>query len=166
VTLAIAVKGTEGIILAVDSRVTVSVVGQNNILIPATYDNATKMLTATTQRFVGAITYGNALFGRTEPRTANSYMPEFEATLGDARLTVTEFAARLGQFFLDRWNANQQTGEPAYFFVGGYNEGEAYGRLYQLSVPTAPQPSELLANTFGAQWGGQGAIASRASHPN
>jgi hypothetical protein len=66
-TLAIAVKGTEGIVLAVDSRVTVQVIhpgaqgGPNNV-IPATYDNATKLLKVPKQQFVGAITYGNAIF--------------------------------------------------------------------------------------------------------
>lgn len=44
-SLGIAFKGPEGIVLAADSRVTLmtQLAGQN-ILLPATYDNATKML--------------------------------------------------------------------------------------------------------------------------
>jgi hypothetical protein len=100
-TLAIAIKGTEGIVLAVDSRVTLQLIttqGGNNIVMPATYDNATKLLKPSNQTYVGAITYGAAVFSPTEPRTANSYLPEFEAVLGETRLTVREFAVRLGQF--------------------------------------------------------------------
>jgi hypothetical protein len=63
VTLAIAVKGTEGIVLAVDSRATLQIVAQQvtpqgtaNVILPATYDNATKLLKPSNQGFVGAVT--------------------------------------------------------------------------------------------------------------
>jgi hypothetical protein len=56
---------------------------------------------------------------------------------------------------LERWNEGHQTGDPANFFIAGYDPGEAYGRLYSVIVPTQPEPKELVANTFGAQWGGQ-----------
>jgi hypothetical protein len=90
----------------------------------------------------------------------HSFLPEFEATLGLTRLTVEDFATKLGQFYLTRWNAGPQVGEPVGFFVGGYNDNEAYGRLYSVSVPNQPQPTELHVNTFGAQWAGQGTVAS------
>jgi hypothetical protein len=166
-TLAIAVKGTEGIVLAVDSRATIQIVaqqvtpqGNTNVILPQTYDNATKLLKPSTQNFVGAVTYGNAVFDVNQPRTAHSFLPEFDATLGTARLTVQDFAAQLGQFYLARWNTSPQVGEPVGFLVGGYNQNEPYGRLYTVSVPNLPQPTEVHVNTFGAQWAGQGAVAS------
>jgi hypothetical protein len=71
-TLAIAVKGTEGIVLAVDSRVTLQFSiqqGGHTAIIPATYDNAIKLLRVKKQNFVGAITFGNAVFDQQQPRT-------------------------------------------------------------------------------------------------
>jgi hypothetical protein len=159
-TLGIVVKGTEGVVLAVDSRVTLTLLtqqGNTHTILPATFDNATKLLKVAKQRFVGAITYGNAIFDVNQPRTAHSFLPEFEASLPDLRITVADFATRLGQFYLARWTAGHQPQgiEPASFFVGGYDEGEAYGRLYTLHVPNSVVPEELHASDFGANWGGQ-----------
>jgi hypothetical protein len=163
-TVAIAVKGTEGIVLAVDSRVTIQLVtqqvtpqGTTNVVLPATYDNATKLLKPSNQNFVGAVTYGNAVFDPGQPRTAHSFLSEFEATLGDARISVREFAIKLGQFYLARWNAAQQTGEPANFIIGGYDENEPYGRLY--SVET--QVSRSQRNCMSTRSGPNGAVKSR-----
>jgi hypothetical protein len=47
------------------------------------------------------------------------------------------------------------------FIVGGYDEGEAYGKLFYCAVPTAPQPAEQHRDDFGIQWGGQSEISSR-----
>lgn len=163
-TLAIAVKGTEEIVLAVDSRVTVPIVtqqGTTSTIIPATYDNATKLLKLQKQTNVGAITFGNAVFDIHQPRTVHSFLQEFDATLPDQRLSVEDFATRLGQFYLERWNAGPQIqGEATGFLVGGYDEGQPYGRLYTVSVPDHPAPTEVQANTFGAQWAGQGTITT------
>ena len=56
-SLGIAFKGPEGIILAADSRVTLmaQLAGQN-IAIPSTFDNATKLLRVEGQKYVGAVT--------------------------------------------------------------------------------------------------------------
>jgi len=46
-SLGIAFKGAEGIVLAADSRVTLLAqlqLGGNNVMTPATFDNATKLL--------------------------------------------------------------------------------------------------------------------------
>jgi hypothetical protein len=50
-----------------------------------------------------------------------------------------------------------------FFFVGGYDEGAPYGRLFQLHIPNAPQPQEVFPNPgeFGATWGGQREITDR-----
>jgi hypothetical protein len=163
-TLAIAVKGTEGLVLAVDSRVTLQFLthqGAQNTLIPATYDNAIKLLRVAKQRFVGAITYGNAVFDPQQPRTASSFLQEFETTLPNQRMSVHEFAVQLGQFYLTKWNAAHQAGaDPTGFFVGGYDEGDPYGRLYSLTIPDHAAPDELLINTFGMQMAGQISVAN------
>src|SRR5438552_2555883 len=94
-SLGIAFKGAEGIVLAADSRVTLMamIAGQQapgqqapgqqapGLAIPSTFDNATKLLRVTGQDFVGAVTYGVGAIGQQQPRTAHSFIPEFEAEL-------------------------------------------------------------------------------------
>ena len=82
-SLAIAFKGPEGIVLAADSRVTLSGQTSEGILIQATYDNATKLLEVRNQKHVGVVTYGSGAFGVPSPPTVNSFLPEFEAHLDE-----------------------------------------------------------------------------------
>ena len=175
-SLGIAFKGPEGIVLAADSRVTLmaQMPGQN-IVIPATYDNATKLLRIKSQTHVGAITYGAGALGQQDFRTANSLMPEFEDYLESkgrvsrlenglvTRLTVKEYAENLSAFFLEQWNARMPT-MPANipvtdmaFIVGGYDHNEAYGKVFQFYIPSNPAPTETMpgAGMFGLTWGGQ-----------
>src|SRR5579864_6223697 len=111
------IKGSEGVVLAADSRVTLLNQFQppmapgmpaQTMLIPATFDNATKVLTAAGQDYVGAVTFGvGALIPPTGPRTMQSFIPEFEKELEGAhtpRLSVKEFAEKLSAFFLRQWN--------------------------------------------------------------
>lgn len=164
-SLGIAFKGPEGIVLAADSRVTLT--GQHpgsNLLVQAHYDNATKLLKVRDQNYVGAVTYGLGALGDREPRTVHSFLPEFEEELaGEQRLSVEEFATKLGKFFQHQWNAANTPagGDPMVFLVGGFNKGEAYGQVFELSVPNSPSPVERNANDFGITFGGQAEIASR-----
>jgi hypothetical protein len=155
-TLAVAFKGSEGIVLAADSRVTIQAVTQpagapHPLIIPASYDNATKLLKLQGQEHVAAVTYNAGAVGAREPRTAHSLLPEFETQLGGtARLTVEEFATRLSNFFLDQWNnRGGGTGTAMEFIIGGYDDADAYGKLFYCAVPTVPQPVERLQNDFG-----------------
>src|ERR1035438_3016853 len=98
-SLGIAFKGPEGIVLAADSRVTLHAQlpgAQPPVMIPATFDNATKLLHIKGQRFVGAVTYGAGAIGQRSPRTAHSFLPELEAAIqaktADNRLSVEDFA--------------------------------------------------------------------------
>src|ERR1043166_7161045 len=110
-SLGIAFKGSEGIVLAADSRVTLTVqqptpVAGQIVLLPATFDNATKLLKVKGQEHVAAVTYGVGALGQAEPRTAHSYLPEFETELAVAdvqRLGVQDFAQRLSDFFMQKW---------------------------------------------------------------
>ena len=84
-------------------------------------------------------------------------MPEFEAALGNDRLPVEEFANRMSGFFVDQWNKSMQ-GVPGdmIFFVGGYDHGDTYGKVFEMHVPNQPTPKEWHpGNRFGVVWGGQ-----------
>jgi hypothetical protein len=180
VSLAVAFKSAEGIVLAADSRVTLmgNIPLPNaprpagapvpSMMIPAMFDNATKLLSVRSQTHVGAITYGQAAIGQQSPRTVRSFLPEFEAEIGEARLDVEDFANRLGDFFTRQWRGAGMPANPAldqniFFLVGGYDGNAAYGRLFQLQVPNAPQAREVFPNPgeFGATWGGQKEITDR-----
>lgn len=170
-SLAIAFKGPEGIVLAADSRVTLEGrVPGKNISIPATYDTATKLLQVSGQDYVGAVTYGLGALGQREPRTAHSFIPEFESKLNAAerkRMSVKGFATEFGQFFADKWADNMPSdykGPPMLFLVGGYDEDQPYGKVFELSIPNQPKPKEWQSESFGIVWGGQQQFAERLIH--
>jgi 20S proteasome alpha/beta subunit len=161
-SLGIVFKGPEGIVLAADSRVTLMAQRvQDNVVLPAFFDNAKKLLKVTGQDHVAAVTYGLGAIGQAAPRTANSYLPEFEAELRDAdtgRLSVEDFTTKLGEFFSGQWQAAGMPAdaEPMIFLVGGYDEDAAYGRVFQVVVPNAIAPVEQNpGESFGVTWGGQ-----------
>ena len=172
-SLGIVFKGAEGVVLAADSRVTLTrEIPQpgpvaRTLLLPSTFDNATKLLFVPSQKWVGAVTFGVGAVGGAQPRTAASFLPEFERELdNEPRMAVEEFARRLGEFYLRQWQAHMPANLPAgndmVFLVGGYDEGAAYGRVFTLAVPTAPDPVEQHASqNFGATWGGQRTYADR-----
>ncbi len=162
-SLGILFKGPEGIVLAVDSRVTLMAkIGTTNNILPAYYDNATKLLKINGQNFVAAVTYGAGAIGQQQPRTAHSFVPEFEAELianDVGRLPVEQFAVALSDFFLKQWKAlmpSNYSGADMVFLIGGYDEGEPYGRMFEVQIPSNPQPVERNpAPGFGLIWGGQ-----------
>ncbi len=172
-SLGIAFKGPEGIVLAADSRATLNVqiqTPQGQMLLPATFDNATKLLKANGQNHIGAVTYGAGAIGMLEPRTPHSFMPEFEASLDPKkRLGVEEFAKQLSEFFMERWTKGGmpkaeavQPGNDMIFLVGGYDKDATYGRVFEIYVPSKPVPREVIPmGQFGAVWGGQSQIATR-----
>ena len=163
-SLGIAFKGPEGIVLAADSRVTLTGQAESDLLIQAHYDNATKLLKVKDQDHVGAVTYGLGALGGRQPRTAHSYLPEFETELAtEVRLSVEEFATRMGDFFRRQWSAANTPAEAdaIMFLVGGFDEGDAYGRVFQVSIPNSPVPVEKSVDDFGITFGGQHEIAGR-----
>ena len=163
-SLGVVFKGPEGIVLAADSRVILNVEmpgDTGKVLIPSTYDNATKLLEFQKQKYVGAVTYGIGAIGQKEPRTAHSFLPEFENELqqeGNKRLSVEEFARKLGRFFLRQWEiCMPKEAQPLdlIFLVGGYDEDAPYGRVFQIAIPSNPAPIEQNKGQFGITWGGQ-----------
>lgn len=169
-SLGIAFKGPEGIVLAADSRVTLNMEiaqGTDKLIIPSTFDNATKLLRFHNHNYVGAVTYGAGAIGTREPRTAHSFLPEFERELskdGSARLSVRDFAKKLSKFFFERWS--EQKPEPPkspdmVFLVGGFDKDAPYGSIYQFAVPGQKEPTEQQIGVFGLTWGGQLGYTSR-----
>ena len=168
-SLGVVVKGPEGIVLAADTRITLNAQGpglQSPLLV--NFDNATKLLSfGSPHNWVGAVTYGDATIGS---RTAHSFVPELEPTLGCTRLTVLEYAEKLSAFFLQRW---QDAGMPANvpanggmnFIVGGFGAEAPYGEVFLFNIPRSPDPGPRNEGTnFGMTWGGQLEIASRLIH--
>jgi hypothetical protein len=170
------IKGSEGIVLAADSRVTLfnqfppnPAMPNQSILMPSNFDNATKLLTVSGQKFVGAVTYGLGAFLTADgPRTMHSFIPEFESELDRSpRLTVGVFAERLSAFFLRQWNLlinrPASPAEEIYFLVGGYDDGAAYGKAFQFQIPNFPAPQEQNPGPgqFGITWGGQSEVVFR-----
>lgn len=172
-SLAIVVKGSEGIVLATDSRVTLHFdvtdpVAGTHVSVPATYDNAPKLLKITGQEHVAAVTYGLGTLGYPETRTAHSLLPELEATLtGKNRLSVEEFANALAEFFTEQWTTRVPEGSDSademYFVVAGYDSNAPYGRVFDLTIPSRPQPIECThtVDGFGIVYGGQWDITGR-----
>jgi 20S proteasome alpha/beta subunit len=169
-SLGIAFKGPEGIVLAADSRVTLNrelMQGTEKIIIPSTFDNATKLLKFQNHDYVGAVTYGAGAIGAREPRTAHSFLPEFDRELakeGAPRLSVEGFAKKLSDFFLARWSERLSEAPQnidMIFMVGGFDEDAPYGRVYQFAIPGRPVPFEQQTDVFGLTWGGQLGYTSR-----
>jgi hypothetical protein len=135
------------------------------MIIPANFDNATKVLRVKGQDYIGAVTYGlGAIMTANGPRTMQSFLPEFEQELEEAqtqRLTVPEFAARLSAFFVSQWNTHvnrpANPGEEINFLVGGYDPDAPYGRGFLFVVPNQAAPVEQNPGPgeFGITWGGQ-----------
>jgi hypothetical protein len=169
-SLGVAVKGPEGIVLAADSRVTLETRRPDGVVLPITFDNATKLLTfSEPHNYVGAITWGAAVIGL---RTAHSFLPEIELELQKekSRLTVQEYATRISDFFMGQWQAAAASGAlPAdykgpdmTFTVGGYDPAEAYGGVFLFDIPRHPKPEPRNpGKEFGITWGGQLQVATR-----
>lgn len=164
-SLGIVVKGSEGVVLAADSRVTLIAEAQGpntpNVRLPVNFDNATKLLTfAKPNSWIGAVTYGDAVIGTnmSDLRTAQSLIPEFEVGLPDERLTVLDFSTRLSNFFLQQWKAKMPENAKAtgmVFVVGGFDVDAPYGRTYIFNIPNKPTPEERSPGGFGITFGGQ-----------
>ena len=165
-SLGVAIKGPEGVVLAADSRVTITAQGPGmEVPLHVNFDNASKLLSFTDPNgYVGAVTYGLALIGM---RTAHSYVTEFEVELqkkAQGRLSVNEFAKHLSEFFVERWfkqGLEKYEGPGMMFLVGGYDADAPYGSVFFFEVPNNPKPEQRNEKDFGMTWGGQLEIASR-----
>ena len=163
-SLGIAYKGPEGIVMAADSRVTVMGKQPDGTKIPSTFDNATKLLQMRGQDYAAVVTYGQGAFGTVQPRTAHSYVPELEQILAaKGRISVEEIAREVSDFFKGKWDAAGMAADAdsMIFLIGGFDEGDTYGRVFQVDIPRASTPVEQSVNDFGLTFGGQAEFLSR-----
>ena len=163
-SLGIVIKAPEGLVLAAESRITLTATNpQTGQSTSVNYDNAQKVLQwSAPHTYVGAVTYGVGGIG---VRSAPSFISEFESSLPLTRLSVEEFAVTLSDFYLKQWDAampSDYKGPSIVFLVAGYNDDEPYGRVYLIEIPRAPQPVQQKdLNDFGWTWGGQREIMDR-----
>jgi hypothetical protein len=168
-SLGVVVKGTEGLALAADSRVTLQ--GQQKLPnrepqpFTVNYDNANKVITFSDDQhsFVSAITFGEALIGQ---RTAHSFVPEIEIDLPDQRMDTAEYARHLSEFYTTQWSKRmppeeEYEGAGMNFVVVGYDDGEPYGRIFGFNVPGDPEPTEQNKSEFGITYGGEAQVVNR-----
>ncbi len=164
-SLGVVIKGSDGIVLAVDSRVTLNAQRKGMPSITINFDNASKFLHFSPPHdFIGAVTYGTAIIGQ---RTAHSFIPEFEQSIlskSKERLKIISYARKLSDFYMNRWQEltpKDYKGLPINFIIGGYDKDEPYGSVYLFNIPNMPKPEPKNPNDFGMTWGGQLEIASR-----
>lgn len=162
-SLGIVIKGPEGLVLAAESRITLETTIEERVF-AVNFDNATKVLSFSRHNYVGVVTYGQALIGS---RTAQGYLPEFEAWLsGEKRLSIEEFARQFSGFYLEQWRQTMPStydGPNMVFIVAGFNEGEPYGQVFLIEIPGSPDPLPRNAGPaeFGITWGGQREFVDR-----
>ena len=176
-SLGIVIKCPEGLVLAAESRVTLGAqvtTPQGPQQIPVYFDNATKLLSFHDRyKSIGVVTFGQAVIGQQNPRTAASYLPEFEANLQKAdtpphSLSVEQFANEISKFYLNQWLSTMPPIEQTAnipnmtFVVAGYDADDAYGKVFTFDIPRLPTPMEKNpGNQFGITFGGQQEIVSR-----
>lgn len=168
-SLGIVVKGTEGLVLAADSRVTLQAEQQlptgERRPFTVNYDNSKKIITFSDDQHshVGAITFGEALLGQ---RTAHSFVPEIEIDLPEDRLSTREYADQLNRFYTQEWEERMPPpedyeGPGMNFVVGGYDQEEPYGKVFSFNIPQNPDPVEQSEGEFGITYGGEAQIVNR-----
>lgn len=172
-SLGVVIKGPEGLVLATESRLTLTRTETRfhppgiTTRLHVNYDHATKLFSLEEpHRYVGIVTYGLGAIGL---RSIFSFIPEFERDLLSERLSIQEYAQRLSEFYHAQWKRTIPDGQdaaPITFVVAGFNEDEAYGRVYAFDIPSRPKPQELNRGTpdepeFGITWGGQKEFVDR-----
>lgn len=161
-SLGIVIKGPEGLVLAADSRITLETSIRPNTKAYVFFNNATKLIVFDKPyNNFGAVTYGESVIINTG-RTANSYLPEFGSYIKNKKgLSIEAFAKEFGLFFKKLWDANKGKDTKKHdgmtFNLGGFNNDEHYGRVFQLNIPNKINPIEQHAGPekFGISWGGE-----------
>ena len=154
-SLVIAIKGPEGIVLAADTRVTISPGSDSR---EAYFDNSSKLLTiGGPHKRVAALTYGA---GSVSGRMISGLMSEFQQTIEDARLTTLEYAQEFSRFFTRWWSRGNNTSN-FWFLIGGVDDKAPYGDLYSLMIPGGELSRHFPGSVFGIRWGGQTDIVNR-----
>jgi hypothetical protein len=170
-SLGVVIKAPEGLVLATDSRLTLTAQSPETPPLHVNFDNVSKLLSfGEPNTYVGVVTYGLAVIGL---RTPQSFVPEFEAQLAQGpqprRLTVSEFAVKFSEFFVGQWKQFEATLPAPYtgpnmtFVVAGYDDDEPYGKMFLIEIPAKSSPTAQHdgVGMFGIAWGGQREIVDR-----
>jgi len=163
-SLVIAIKSPEGLVLAADSCLSLEI-NNNNQKFMTSFNNATKLFSfSAPHNHIGVLVYGLALI---KGRTAQSYIPELELYFGPERLqNVKDYADKISDFFSIIWDKNMPldyNGPEIMFLVAGFNENEAHGRIFNFAIPfhSSPKEKQDSPNAFGITWGGDVGIINR-----
>ena len=150
-SLGLAIKVPDGLVLAVESRITVTQTDESKQIVigKGTYDNNIKLLSFKRPHdYVGVVTYGLAHIGF---RPLSWYLSELNKYLGKNRLSVDDFAQKLSDFFMKKWNLptpQDYKGEQMSFLVAGFNKDEQDGHIFLLELPLKPEPVEQIKDIF------------------
>ncbi len=161
-TICIAVKAAEGLVLATDSMISVERPmntwrGEQHIV--KTFAHANK-LTRFRKSPIGIMTWGTAAIG---PRSIQSLILEFEYTAAARGDDVREVAEELGSFLKTSFDLNCRAPNVPELgvYVGGYSKGKFFADAYVSVFPSAfrlKQVNPDLAGNqpnFGVSWYGE-----------
>lgn len=163
-TVCVAVKVSEGLVLAADSMTTVT---DNQGFIVQQFEHAQKV-TQLSDYPVGVMTWG---MGSLQQRTIESLVTEFSESLplraadSSSSFGVAQFSQQLYDFIAPRYAAYVQANpqfqnQPLGMFVGGFSSGQFFAELRAFELPTYA-PTDLLPSLpdgspqFGVRWFGQ-----------
>jgi Proteasome subunit len=159
-TVVVGLALSDGLVLAADSRLTLSV--------PSTRPGYKIVSDAASKLFnigsIGIATFGEAfLLGR----SINSFVSEYDVTLKDKKPTTVEvvaeqFSAFFGKYYDQHVQSNKSKPSVGFIFAG-YDKNSV-GRLMEVNFPGKRKPSNLDNDTHenqGAVWRGQIDVISR-----
>ena len=166
-TLVVALKVGDGVVLGADSASTI-VDSSNNVL--NSYFNAEKVFNLVKGLPLGTLTYG---LGGLQNRSMSSILKDLRSRLSNARLaewgldrttyTVGDAAQRLKRFVFDDLYsaefASAATPPVLGFFVAGYSANATSSEIWRVHAvqPGAAEVTEIVSRDmpWSAQWEGQ-----------
>lgn len=162
-TIAINLAVPEGIVFAADSRQTYTN-ARGDVRVGS--DNGRKLFQLGPR--AAAVTYGWAfLLGR----SIGSHVNDFKVSLGNQQLSVEDMAKGLGQYLTQQYRQSieQKYGQPVAedsyavaALVGGYNEGEKSGQVFEVYAPNGEHYAVRKTNDSpGISWRGQTLVIGR-----
>ncbi len=171
-SIGMVIKGPEGLVLAADSRQTITARAPDGTPINVNFDNARKLFRVPTpeegpkydRHPMGLVTYG---LGGLGPRSVSSLIVEFTSTgIGYQVGGVREFAERLGAHFKGLWAEAMPPdyrGPGISFIVAGMDPRDTFGKMFVVEVPEPATPEERSGGQgeFGITWGGQREVVDR-----
>jgi hypothetical protein len=160
-TICIAVKAAEGLVLAADSMASVEQTirtWQGERRVGKTFIHASKIA-----RFrsapIGLMTWGLPGIG---PRPLQSLILEFEQTAATDGCEVSEVAEEFAAFLKAHYDTEFRTPKQPELgvYVGGYSKGAYVSDAYVAALPSASTPTQIRPNLpdnapdFGVNWYG------------